>query len=411
MDNERELRILTLQPFYGGSHRAFMDGWIASSRHQWTALTLPDRHWKWRMRHSSLWMAKETHRLLETEAPFDAIFCTDMLNVPEFKGFLACEQSGRHPRLDQLPIVLYFHENQFAYPTRFKSGSPEHSRDEHFAFTNFLSAVAADHCWFNSRFNLESMLDGVAQACIRWPDFQPSDQIERIRAKAIVAQPGISIDRGDMCVLRSNRDERAQNASPIHLAWAARWEHDKGPDLLLEILLQLRAQGVAFRLSVLGQSFRHVPAAFAKIKERFEDDIEHWGFAESTNHYQACLEVADVFLSSAEHEFFGIAAAEGISMGLFPILPDRLAYPELISMLQLDDSSSFHALKARCMFQAQGADSATNAASLIGKLARFRQQNPSGWQLSESQHSQFRGELVWQARAKSLDLLLNRSVR
>lgn len=387
-----------------------MDGWIANSRHQWTALTLPDRHWKWRMRHSSLWMAKETLRLLETEAPFDAIFCTDMLNVPEFKGFLACDESRRHPGVERLPIVLYFHENQFAYPTRFKPGSPEHNRDEHFAFTNFLSAVAADHCWFNSRFNLDSMMDGVSQACKRWPDFQPRDQIERIRAKAIMAQPGISFDRDDMDILRSNRNKRAQNDSPIHLAWAARWEHDKGPDLLLEILQQLRTQGVAFRLSVLGESFRHVPAAFAKIKELFDDDIEHWGFAESKSQYEACLEAADVFLSSAEHEFFGIAAAEGISLGLFPILPNRLAYPELISMLQLNDSSSRLALKTRCMFESDGRDTAANAARLIGKLVACRQQNPLDWQLSESQYSQFREELVWPARAKSLDLLLNRCV-
>ncbi len=46
----RPLRVLALEAYYGGSHKAFLDGWIADSRHDWTLLTLPDSKWKWRMR-------------------------------------------------------------------------------------------------------------------------------------------------------------------------------------------------------------------------------------------------------------------------------------------------------------------------------------------------------------------------
>jgi hypothetical protein len=35
------IRVLALEPYYRGSHRAFLDGWVERSRHEWTLLTLP----------------------------------------------------------------------------------------------------------------------------------------------------------------------------------------------------------------------------------------------------------------------------------------------------------------------------------------------------------------------------------
>ncbi|GAH62988.1 unnamed protein product, partial [marine sediment metagenome] len=43
------MRILALEPYYGGSHEAFLTGWTRRSRHDWTLLTLHANHWKWRM--------------------------------------------------------------------------------------------------------------------------------------------------------------------------------------------------------------------------------------------------------------------------------------------------------------------------------------------------------------------------
>ena len=38
-----------------------------------------------------------------------------------------------------------------------------------------------------------------------------------------------------------------------------------------------------------------------------------------------------VTLSTAEHEFFGIAVLEAMAHGSFALLPNRLSYPELLS--------------------------------------------------------------------------------
>ncbi|MCB0969722.1 MAG: glycosyltransferase, partial [Ilumatobacter sp.] len=59
------------------------------------------------------------------------------------------------------------------------------------------------------------------------------------------------------------------------------------------------------------------------------DRVVHAGWAE-TDEYPRLLRSADVVVSTAHHEFYGIAVVEAIGAGAFPILPNRLVYPERI---------------------------------------------------------------------------------
>ena len=74
----KPLKIIALEPYYGGSHKAFLDGWTASSRHKWTLLTLPPRKWKWRMRHSAVTMANQTAEKVRAGEKWDVLFCSDI---------------------------------------------------------------------------------------------------------------------------------------------------------------------------------------------------------------------------------------------------------------------------------------------------------------------------------------------
>ena len=64
--------------------------------------------------------------------------------------------------------------------------------------------------------------------------------------------------------------------------------------------------------------------------ERLGPRLVHFGFAESEAAYARLLWDADVVLSTAVHEFFGVSVVEAVYCGAAPVLPNRLSYPELI---------------------------------------------------------------------------------
>lgn len=260
------------------------------------------------MRHSSVTMADRL-QAMDSAATWDVLFCSDMLNLAEFRG-LAPEH------LRSVPAVVYFHENQLTYPTLHA-----HERDLHLAFSNFVTAVAADQVWFNSEFHQEEFLEALTAWMRRMPDHRPLAVIDQVRQKSQVVPPSIA-----------PRPERAERRSgALHIVWSARWEYDKNPALLFEALRRVRDAGVDFQLSVLGESFQTVPKEFATAQSEFSQQIVHWGFLPKEK-YREVLEGADVFVSTADHEFFGIAVAEAIEAGSFPLLPERLAYPELLDL-------------------------------------------------------------------------------
>jgi hypothetical protein len=126
------LRILAIEPYYGGSHRAFLDGLARHSRHSWTILSMPPRKWKWRMRGAAVYFADKL------DQPFDVLFVSDFLDLAALVGL-------RPDRLVGVPKVAYFHENQLTYPVQHES-----ERDYQYGFTNITTCLAADRVFFNS---------------------------------------------------------------------------------------------------------------------------------------------------------------------------------------------------------------------------------------------------------------------
>ena len=313
------MNILALEPYYGGSHRAFVDGLSKVSGHAWTLLTLPAHKWKWRMRHSAITFASQAVELMEKRQNWDVLFCSDMLNLAEFAALAPAE-------ITCVPKVIYFHENQLTYPVR-----AEDERDYQFAMTNLTSALAADAVWFNSQFHLDSFIDALARFLKSMPDYQPLEAIEKIRAKSSVYPPGIA----DIPA------RRPREPGPLRILWAARWEHDKNPEDFFEALEILKAKNVPFRISVIGQTFRDRPAIFETAQIAFRDHIELWGYQQSRADYERALLSADVIVSTANHEFFGIGILEAVAAGAYPLVPNRLSYPEILGLGRNEDAGQF----------------------------------------------------------------------
>lgn len=305
------MRILALEPYHGGSHKAFLDGWSRHSRHDWTVFDLPARKWKWRMRHAAVHFVERLKSRVAQGAAWDVIFCSDMLNLAEFIGLAP-------PCVQRLARVAYFHENQLTYPFRFKG-----ERDFHFGFTNMTTALAATQVWFNSAFHRDSFLDALTAALKKMPDYRPLEAIDRIRAKSSIRPQGIP--------QLPRRGPRPPG--PLRLLWAARWEHDKNPELFFDALDILESRGVEYRISVIGEQFRESPAIFALAREHFAARIDRWGFQKSREAYEAALLDSDVAVSTADHEFFGIGMVEAVAAGAYPAAPRRLAYPETLGLI------------------------------------------------------------------------------
>ena len=316
---KKPLNILALEPYYDGSHKAFLDEWIKRSVHHWTLMTLPGYTWKWRMRHAPITFGRALHAAQGTPHTYDLMVCSDMLNLAEFRGLIPQNMAS-------LPSIVYFHENQFTYPMRFAK-----ERDYHYAMTNLTTAMAADQVWFNSHFHRDSFLNAAREFLNRMPDYAPLDALVEVQNKSSVHYPGI--------LAIPKRTDR--KPGPCRILWAARWEHDKNPDDFFAAIRLLRKQGLDFCLSVIGQSFQELPESFRIAKTEFADIIEDWGFQETQAAFWRCLQDADIAVSTAHHEFFGIGMIEAMTAGAFPLLPERLSYPEILNLDQTPSHQCF----------------------------------------------------------------------
>jgi glycosyltransferase involved in cell wall biosynthesis len=305
--SETRRGVLLLEPFYGGSHKAFVDGLKRHSRHRVEALTLPDRFWKWRMRGAAILMAE---RMGTLRRPPDVVLASDMLSVADLKALLGPAAP---------PILLYMHENQLSYPR------PENEREDlQFAFTNVTSCLAAEKVLFNSEFHRETFLKALPALLRMMPDCRPKGIPERIREKSSVIPLGCDLAAFDPI------RKPASRPGPPTILWNHRWEFDKAPEVFFEALFRLQADRLRFKLIVCGETHQIKPKIFLEAKRRLRRRWVHFGFEPSRARYARWVSESDIAVSTAIQENFGLSVVEAMYAGCYPLLPRRLSYPEIL---------------------------------------------------------------------------------
>ncbi|MDZ4166749.1 MAG: DUF3524 domain-containing protein [Coriobacteriia bacterium] len=306
------LRILALEPYYGGSHRAVLDGLVERMDPlgiTFDLLTLPPRKWKWRMRGAAITMAEEARALHEVGSRWDLIFASTFINLAEFVALAGEAVAG-------IPRIVYFHENQLLYPVRHTA-----EWDFQFPLTNITSALVADRCLFNTRYNLDGFVAEIPGFLKAFPDHQPQGVAERIAERSEVLAP--PFDPAPLDAAPLTRGPRPR------VIWPHRWEHDQDPEAFFAAVGALAAEGLDFEVAVAGQSFRETEALVAEVASALGDRLVHLGEPESRDAYARLLASSDIAVSTAQNEFFGLAMIEACYAGCAPLVPDRLAYPGL----------------------------------------------------------------------------------
>jgi glycosyltransferase involved in cell wall biosynthesis len=303
------MRILLVEPWLTGSHQAWAEGFAGRSAHEVHVIAHDGAYWRWRLRGGAVTLAERAAEVVAAHGPPDVVLASSMLDVPAFCG---------HARawMGTTPIALYLHETQPARAAL--TGEP---LDDDMAYRNWTSMVAADHVFVNSAFHRDALFGALPELLGRPPDQRHDHLLTAVAERTSLLPVGVDV----RLVAGHHVDE---DDAPIIL-WSHRWDHDKAPELFFRALRRLDHEGLAFRVALAGANARADPREFIEAEERFGSRLVHAGHLPRDG-YVDLLARSSIVVSTAVHEFFGVAMVEAMAAGAVPLLPRALSYPEIV---------------------------------------------------------------------------------
>ena len=306
------MKIIIIEPYFTGSHKQWAESYKKNSSHDIKILSLKGQFWKWRMHGGAITLARMFNAM---DWLPDLIFATDMLDLNTFLSLTRNKSNG-------IPTAIYFHENQLSYPWSPSDRDKLKNRDIHYGFINYSSALAAHRVFFNSEFHMKSFLDALNPFLKQFPDYQELGTIDIIKEKSEVLFLGMDLTRF--------REYALTKGSRPNILWNHRWEYDKNPQSFFSVLKRVKSESNDFGLVILGENFSKSPKIFEESRREFVNQIVHWGYVDSFEEYAKWLWESHIIPVTSNQEFFGGSVMEAIYCGVWPILPNRLTYPELI---------------------------------------------------------------------------------
>ncbi len=240
---------------------------------------------------------------------YDGVIVTDLFNLADFKALVG----SKCP-----PVMVYFHENQLTYPQAVGDKSVFL-----LGMINITTALVADRVVFNSSMHKEAFLSAVPKFLNRGRDFTPKGVADKIRKKASMRYPGITLPPAEKVAGKKQAD-------PPLIIWNHRWGFDKNHELFFDVLKELQKQRFDFQLALMGENFGKIPEEFFEARHTFKDKIVVFGYVQSRREYIRWLKRGTIVISTAIQENFGMSVIEAMIMGCIPLLPSRLSYPEIL---------------------------------------------------------------------------------
>lgn len=270
------------------------------------------------------------------------VIATSMTNL----SVIRCQFSKRNS-LQQIKFVYYMHESQLLYPKKPALGFDDqgpYRRDlgqaKLFTHIQFESMMAADAICWNSYYHYNTFIDRFRIEYLRSfrLDRETEEKIiSQIKDRSKVIYVGVDLLNrfGDHLSIREKHLKSLNERDKPIILWNMRWEYDKNPIQFIKILQSIKFESkIPFSLIVCGghafKSKEQEQKWFIDQLEPFKNEIIHLGYA-NPDLYINLLTQADIVVSTAIHEFFGIAIVEAIHCHTYCILPNDLSYPELFS--------------------------------------------------------------------------------
>ncbi|CAE1296721.1 unnamed protein product [Acanthosepion pharaonis] len=290
---------LLIEPFCGGSHKQLIDQLIQDIP-DCSSFTLPGKKWHWRARTSSVYFSQIIPKnngncnLVADTLVFNSQYnknsfleniSTFLKLIPDYRPRNLAEKLAPKCKVVHFPLSLPpLHVNSSAF-CKTMPGEQVEISDENLLTdkensclanslaTDYLASLQVDNYPSSTQKRSldEGCLSGLVSKCSKLSNADQEDGNLQEKAEE-------KNENNDN--IPSVPPSIEPESKPLHIVWPHRWEHDKDPDTLFEVLLKLHEDGLEFFVSVIGQTFTDVPSVFAESQTNLLSHIKNWGYVE-----------------------------------------------------------------------------------------------------------------------------------